>query len=487
MRDFTANSASHLRGDVAYTSLKTSPHPAGRARRKPGFLQFAALLLTAFSCAPVAVANEREQLAFPGADGYGKFSQGGRGGAIVMVNNLKDSGPGSLRSCVEAEGPRNCIFTVGGIIHLKNPIVIKKSNSYLSILGQTAPGGGILLTVDQIDTSKDSYTPLIVKNAQDVIIRHIRVRPHVPNWVKNVDALTVESSTRIYIDHISGSWATDENFNSHANTTELTVANSLFGEGLNKHSKCALLGSDPRIPQKITFWRNACVSNRDRNPDDNHFGGSCIDIINNVFFNARTEWGEVFSQYPGGTPISFVGNFFKAGPSTEQTTYAINWNESESVDGPRIYQHDNEVWSPKSKSIVLIAPDTEKYLVSTPPCPLSVTKIMTARDAYADVRQTAGAFPRDDFDRTLMDRMGAIDERGEGEMIRTARKFPSIPSGPSFIDEDADGMADSTEAASGARPGVSDPWEDSDHDGWSNFDQFMQQLAEDRMAGKYPN
>lgn len=448
-------------------------------------LRLAVLLIPTMICASIATASDREQLAFPGAEGYGRFSQGGRGGAIVAVTNLADSGPGSLRACVEAQGARNCIFAVGGIIRLKTPIMVMEDNSYLSILGQTAPGGGILLTIDQVN-KKNSHTPLIVKNARDIIIRHIRIRPRMQNSVKNVDALTVESSTRVYVDHVSGSWATDENFNSHANTTELTVANSLFGEGLNKHSKCALLGSDPRIPQNITFWKNACVSNRDRNPDDNHYGGSCIDIINNVFFNARSEWGEVFSQYPGGTPISYVGNFFKAGPSTEETTYAINWNDTLTIDGPHIYQRDNQIWSPKSKFVVLIAPDTEQYIVKEPPCPLSVSKIETARDAYADVRSYAGAFPRDSFDSGLMDKMGAIDERGEGEMIRAPRELPVIEPGTAYIDKDGDGMADSTEASVGAQPGVSDPWIDSDGDGWSNFDQFMQRLAEDRIAGKYP-
>jgi hypothetical protein len=304
--------------------------------------------------------------------------------------------------------------------------------------------------------------------------------------VKNIDALTIESSKRVYVDHVSGSWATDENFNSHANATDLTIAHSLFGEGLNKHSKCALLGSDPRIPQNITFWKNACVSHRDRNPDDNHYGGSCIDIINNVFFNARSEWGEIFSQYPGGTPISYVGNFFKAGPSTEDTTYAMNWNDTASVAGPHIYQVDNQIWSPKNKNVVLIAPDTVQYLVTKPPCPLSVSTIEPARDAYDDVRRTAGAFPRDSFDRGLMQDMGAIEEHGKGKQVRKPGDLPTIDNGKAYVDDDNDGMADSMEAAVGAKPGLSDPWEDSDGDGWANFDQFMAQLEKDRLADKYP-
>lgn len=272
-----------------------------------GFLRYFVAIFSAILISTIVIAAERQTISFPGADGHGKYSQGGRLGAIIPVTSLADSGPGSLRACAEAQGPRSCIFKVGGIIHLEKPILVLAPNSFLSILGQTAPGGGILITIDDVKEGK-IRTPLAVKDAHDVLIRHIRIRPRYPNSVRNVDALTVESSRNVYIDHVSGSWATDENFNSHANTTQLTVAYSLFGEGLNKHSKCALLGSDPRIPQKITFWKNACISNRDRNPDDNHYGGSCIDIINNIFFNAKSEWAEIFSQYPGGTPISIVGN-----------------------------------------------------------------------------------------------------------------------------------------------------------------------------------
>jgi pectate lyase len=461
-------------------------YEAGAGRRGRFWAALAMASLAIWLGADPAPAAQTEQVAFPGAEGYGQMSQGGRGGAILFVDNLDDAGAGSLRACVEAQGPRNCVFRVGGIIHLKEQLIVLEPNSYLSILGQTAPGGGILISIDQVDAKRSNFTPLVVKNAHDVIIRHVRLRPQLPNWVKNVDALTVESSQRVYVDHVSGSWATDENFNSHANTTDLTVSHSLFGEGLNKHSKCALLGSDPRIPQKITFWKNACVSNRDRNPDDNHYGGSCIDIVNNVFFNARSEWGEVFSQYPGGTPISFVGNFFKAGPSTEDTTYAINWNDTATVAGPQIYQVDNQIWSPKDKNVVLIAPDTEQYLVAKPPCPLSVSTIEPARDAYDNVRRTAGAFPRDAFDRGLMRDMGAIDEHGKGQMIRAPRDLPSIEGGTAYADKDGDGMADAMEAAIGAKPGVSDAWEDSDGDGWANFDQFMAQLEKDRLVGKYP-
>jgi hypothetical protein len=180
--------------------------------------------------------------AFPGAEGFGREAQGGRGGRIIEVVNLNDSGPGSLRSCVAETGPRNCIFRVAGVIRLKQSLLIDGASAgNLSILGQTAPGQGITITASP-DSDSSLRTPLVIRNTHDVIVRHLRLRPQAPNSVANVDALTVEGSRRVYIDHVSGSWATDENFNTYAQTSELTVAYSIFGEGLRRHSKCALLG-----------------------------------------------------------------------------------------------------------------------------------------------------------------------------------------------------------------------------------------------------
>ena len=133
----------------------------------------------------------------------------------------------------------------------------------------------------------------------------------------------MEGGSRVYLDHVSGSWATDENVNTYATATNVTIANSIFGEGLQKHSKCALLGSDPKGPQNISLLRNLCISNNDRNPDMNHYAGSCVEIVNNLFYNAKSAFAEVFSQRPGGTPVAIVGNYYKVGPSTIDKSKAV--------------------------------------------------------------------------------------------------------------------------------------------------------------------
>lgn len=439
----------------------------------------------AFSCAASAV-EARELDAFPGAAGYGRGAQGGRGGRIVEVVNLADSGPGSLRACVLQTGPRNCTFRVSGVIVLQQSLLVQGMDAgNLSILGQTAPGDGITLTVEP--ESKSRYrTTLVVKNTHDVIVRNIRLRSQAPATVANVDAVTVEGSQRVYIDHVSGSWATDENISTHAQTSDLTIAYSIFGEGLRKHSKCALLGSDPMGPQNISFWRNLCISNNDRNPDVNHFMGSCIEIVDNLFYNARSEWAEVFSQMPGGTPVSFVGNYFKSGPSTLENTHAITWQDVESTAPPAIYASGNAVWTSPGKTLSMLADNTASATVEHPRCPLNVSTLGDAVSAYQEVVKRAGAFPRDRTDLRFAKEIGAPYVVGIGHLQTMPGTIEPIGSGIPYIDADDDGMADSVEERFGAKVGVSDAWETRDGEEWSNFDRFMEWLSEERLAGHYP-
>ncbi|HEV7322465.1 MAG TPA: hypothetical protein VGO04_27985 [Ensifer sp.] len=473
--------------------ITQAAEPAGNrcfsrsARRRNASFQAACVLaLLAAFCGAVPLAAEEETVAFPGAEGHGKMAQGGRGGRIIPVTSLDDAGPGTLRECIEATGPRNCVFRVSGVIRLKSSLIIGEENHSVSILGQTAPGGGILLTIDE-KNDELRHTPLVAKQTYDVIVRHLRIRPRLPNSIKNVHAAVIENSKRVYFDHTSMSWATDENVSTYSNTTDITIANSIFAEGLNKHSKCTLLGADPRLPQNITFWRNACISNNDRNPDNNHYGRSCIEIINNVFFNARSEWGEVFSQYPGGTPISYVGNYFKAGPSTVEKTYAIKWQNVKSAGEPQIYESGNELWAPPPKSLQLLSPGTAQFVVTRPPCPLAVDTVIAAGDAYDQVRSQSGAFPRDELDVRWIKDMGEQGERGAGRMVIAPGEIPRIQGASAYIDEDGDGMADSVEEKFGGVVGLNDAWEPASVGGGTRFDQFMEWLSQERVAGRYPN
>lgn len=448
-----------------------------------------ALLLGALAAAIVSLpaAGADTLAAFPGAEGHGRQAQGGRNGRIIVVSNLDNSGPGSLRACVLATGPRNCVFRVSGVIVLQRTLLIDgPQSSFLSILGQTAPGGGITITVDP--NSKDFMrAPIAVRNTHDVVLRHLRLRSQAPEEVPNVDALTVENSRDVYVDHVSGSWASDENVNIQGQATNVTIAYSIFGEGLRKHSKCALFGSQSTAPQAISFWRNLCISNNDRNPDDNHARRSCVEIVDNLFYNARSEWAEVFSQHAGGTTISFVGNYFKAGPSTLERTAAINWNDTESVAEPSIYAVENAVWAPPSKILTPIAEDTLPVLVDRPECPLSVPSFANAEASYREVRARAGAFPRDRVDRRFVQEVGELGREGSGSLKHEPGALEPVSDAPAYEDVDGDGMADRIEERFGARVGRNDAWATRDDDGWSSFDRFMEWLSQERLAGRYPD
>ena len=204
--------------------------------------------------------------AFPGALGHGAGARGGAGGRIIYVTNKQDSGPGSLRACLTAKGKRVCVFRVGGVFRFTSlpPLI---TNPFLTIAGQTAPGGGVIITHAG---GREARTPIAIKNTHDVIVRHVRVRlDRLSANRESDDAFTIENSSNVIIDQVSGSWASDELVNGFGDNDRVTISNSIFAYGIPRHDKCALLGSDPTDPQRLSFIGNVCAHNGDRNPDIN--------------------------------------------------------------------------------------------------------------------------------------------------------------------------------------------------------------------------
>lgn len=174
-----------------------SRQPFAASRARPGGVGLAVMVALFGGMVPGGQAFAQETpaqvLAFPGAEGAGRYAVGGRGGRVLRVTHTGDSGPGSLRAAIEAEGPRTIVFDTGGIIRLESPLVIRRGR--VTLAGQTAPGGGITLTGQ----------PLII-SADDVIVRHIRSRLGAEQAVEE-DAISVTRGRRIILDHISASWS----------------------------------------------------------------------------------------------------------------------------------------------------------------------------------------------------------------------------------------------------------------------------------------
>jgi hypothetical protein len=408
-------------------------------------------------------------LAFPGAQGFGAMSAGGRGGAIVQVTTLADSGPGSFRNCVTMRVPRVCVFRVNGVIRFTGePPVI--TAPYLTIAGETAPGEGITLTHSG---GSVGVTPLVFKNTHDIIVRHIRSRPdRLSADAGSNDAITIEGSYNVIVDHVSASWAMDENINGYGQNDNVTVSWSIFAEGIPKHDKCALLASDPTGPQRFSFLHNLCAHNGDRNPDANFFPGSCVEIINNVFYNAQSQFTEIWETY-GGAPVAIVANFYKAGPNTATSATGIDREQIGSTGAARIYQSANS-FDGNFQHIEANVPAIE---IPAPECGLGIVPT-TAAAAYSNVLGQAGSFPRDPVDRRIVDE---VRNRG-GRIVREPGVIRSSVAAAPYPDRDRDGMSDRWEAANGTNPATQDAWGDGNANGIANIIEFLDYAHRQRSA-----
>lgn len=247
--------------------------------------------------------------AFPGAEGGGKFSFGGRGGKVLVVTNLNDDGPGSLRWACEQGGARIIVFNVAGIIRLSTPLIIRAP--YITIAGQTAPGDGVCIAGESVWI-----------NTHDVIIRYMRFR-RGETWVgRRDDAIGGNPIGNIMIDHVSATWGLDENMSMYRHmyndstgkiedkfpTVNITIQNSIFGEALDtwNHAFGSTLGGE-----NCTFMRNLWANNAGRNPSVGWNG--VFNFVNNVVYN----W--VHRSIDGGdyrAQFNIINNYFKPGPAT---------------------------------------------------------------------------------------------------------------------------------------------------------------------------
>lgn len=454
----------------------------------------AALWAAAAACAALLAGPAAARPAFPGAVGYGAEAGGWRGGRLIAVTTLADGGAGSLRACAEATGPRVCVFRVAGTITLSRPIMVR---SAVYIAGQTAPGGGIQLRMGRSD-----HGPMVVKDAQDVVIRFLKLRPGTGGKVSaNIDALTVENARRVYAGNLSMAFASDETFNIHvssATASDITLADSLLAYSLDRanhpdgaHSKGALVCSDEGTGVqcgRVSLIRNLFAHHRDRNPDLKATAIGPVEVVNNIFYDPISQFGE-FYDLLGETRIAYAGNLALTGRST--TPRAATAVEVIA----RLGGHPISVWEEGNlafrqpdcgpRAAIPILDAAGQMHRASQPLPLTVTP------QPADALESAlpprvgdvlpGGGHRDALDRRVLTDLA----RCEGRVIDRpdqAGGWPVIASASPPADRDRDLLPDAFEAGHpGLRPTVpDDPWSDPDGDGISAVETWLAGLAGDR-------
>lgn len=249
-----------------------------------------------------------QQLAFPTAEGWGKYTVGGRGGAVYEVTNLNDAGSGSLRAAVNASGPRTVVFSVSGTIDLQSNLDI--NNPYITIAGQTAPGDGICI----------KRYPIMIRT-NEVIIRYIRVRLGNESG-EDTDAISSRYNENIIIDHVSASWSIDECVSIYHND-KVTVQWCLISESLydadhvkGHHGFGGIWGGP-----NSSYHHNLIAHHSSRNP---RFASGCgkTDFRNNVIYNwgYQSAYGAEKAQENSTTfifsAVNMAANYYKPGPGT---------------------------------------------------------------------------------------------------------------------------------------------------------------------------
>ncbi|MBQ8672686.1 MAG: pectate lyase [Bacteroides sp.] len=417
------------------------------------------------------LALQAQPLAFPGAEGYGKYTTGGRGGRVYVVTNLNDSGSGSLREAVEASGPRFVVFAVDGTIELKSPLRI--NNDSITIAGHSAPGQGICL--------KDY--PLSI-NASNVIVRYLRIRVG-DHYRHDADALGGGryGQKNVILDHLSVSWSIDECLSIYK-TENLTVQWCLVSHSLHasRHTKGNHGFGGIWGGYKATFHHNLLANHASRNPRFASVDGTkWVDMRHNVVYN----WG-FKAAYGGGhhAEINMVGNYYKPGPATthrflldvaaDQTgRYYVAGNVLEGSDSITTWNHlgvndaPGKPYYPTDKNVKRragIAPEaiplpgeeTESCLV-THPFPYEPIPEETPREAYRQVLKRVGcSFSRDSYDRQVLKEVrwgtGKCGDKGIIDSPDDVGGWPSLKQGKPPRDADRDGLPDAWERKRGLDP-----------------------------------
>lgn len=449
--------------------------------------------------------------AFPGAEGGGAFTPGGRGGKIFVVTSLEDSGKGTFREACEAVGARIIVFNVSGIIRLQKRISMRAP--YVTIAGQTAPGDGICIAGETLEI-----------DTHDVIIRHMRFRRGATDVTRRDDALGGNPIGNIIIDHCSVSWGLDENISLYRHqfkaneksqleklpACNITIQNTISSEGLDtyNHAFGSTIGG-----LNSTFIRNLWADNISRSASIGMYGD--FNFVNNVIFNW---WNRSLDGGDYRSLFNIINNYYKPGPITpndqpiryrilkpesgymKPKTFGRAYVTGNFVEGAPEVTADN--WNGGVQLEDFSMEQSKEYfdlIKQSQPFSMPLITIMKAEEAYEFVLNNVGATlpKRDAVDERIIKqvRTGKIEakdgfENAIGkEFIK--RRLPADSykkgiithpdqvggypeyKGKSYKDSDNDGIPDNWEKKYGLNPkDATDANQDLNGDGYTNIEKY---------------
>lgn len=474
--------------------------------------------LVAVACFGIPGVGDAQGLpAFPGAEGFGAMATGGRGGQVLRVTNLAASGHGSLQWALDQPGPRVIVFEVSGVIQSD----VRIPHGDVTIAGQTAPGAGITIV-------GHLYTPY-GSTYGNFIIRHLRVRPPDPDgdWPANQhDAIQFSTNHSIMLDHVDASHGADEIIDFWGGASNITVQWSMIAypiydpangwthpKGIINHRPCADGGScDPGdlLGGRISVHHNLFAHCRNRTPA---ISTGPADVYNNVIYNVREGFvhhnvvGDADTSMSAIGEINIVGNVYIDGSSQtlipfwfdpEQGSGPIPthyWVWNNLVEDPGVFEGlvDNPFTTPGFDGVT--GPGAYYFYCcgiesgqfnnwgefdfsSGHPGYVPITSA-DPDDAYDDVLDLAGAWPRDIVSRWAIDdtetRTGSWGNR------RPADWLDGLTPGTPPVDVDLDGMADDWELGNGLNPGDGNDHTTVMPSGYTAIEEYINQLA-DRLV-----
>lgn len=413
--------------------------------------------------------------AFPGAEGYGRYTTGGRGGVVVEVTNLNDSGPGSFRAALRMKVPRTVIFKVSGTIVLHSELQVDYGN--LTIAGQTAPGEGICISGNR--------TTL---NADNIIIRFMRFRQGDETGVPE-DAITAMNCKNVIIDHCSMSWGIDE-VGSFYDNENFTLQWSIIAEALNnsihpkgEHGYGGIWGG-----VNATFHHNLLAHNASRNP---RFNGArtgteksdeLVDYRNNVIYN----WGHNSAYGGEGGRYNMVNNYYKPGPASKKEDRIVEPSNNEGrwyiygnfVEGSPAISADN--WSGGVQG--RYADDEE--IRSAVPFGSEAIVTDTPGEAFRKVLRFAGALlpARDEADARILAEVRDGNVSVRDGIINSQTEvggFPVLSSETAPADSDKDGIPDDWEKKNRLNPSDKNDGAQLHESGYTWLEIYLNELAKD--------